>query len=525
MKFLGFEFGRAGSAAADAPAIVTDRRMRVARGGGGRHIAGGSMMKRGFEAARTDRLVASWTTTDQSVNMALHRDLRSMRARSRDFFINSEYGRRFGQLVKVNIVGHAGFALKVDCRQDNGSPDKADSDRVAAAYLRQCKPRAFDVTGRLSEALFDALAVYMVARDGEVLIRFVEGEGRGPHGVQMQLLPGHLLDERHNRDLDNGARIRMGVEFDSFMKPVAYHLRLQSKSADLHGLQEQQRYERVPAEQMLHLFVAEDAEQWRGIPWAFASLRGARHLDQFDEAAIIAANVGAAKMGFFQQSPEAEGAPMGTADVGEAGTEETFTTEATPGAFDVIPHGYEFKNFDPSYPSDIYDDFTKAVVRRIAVGFGLVSTHSISGDLSEVNFSSMRGGDRDEREWWKTLQSWYVSSAKERMFEYWLARALINDPALRALPYTKFDKFNVPVFTGRRWDYVNPKDDIAAHTAAVALKIKSRAQVIRDAGGDPETIWAEIEAEEARGMVVPSQPSTPAQPDSADDSSKPKAKG
>ena len=160
MKILGFEFGRARPQETAAPVVQT-----IARGG---KMA---LSARRFDAAFTDRLVNSWTKTDQTVNQSLHKDLRLMRARSRDFFRNNEYGRKFSSLVTTNIVGHAGFTLKVDCRRDDGSPDQQDSRRVKAAWLRFAKIGNYDVTGRLSEAMFDKLAVLAIARSGGDLIR------------------------------------------------------------------------------------------------------------------------------------------------------------------------------------------------------------------------------------------------------------------------------------------------------------------------------------------------------------------
>jgi lambda family phage portal protein len=453
--------------------------------------------KRSFKAGVTDRLTSSWTVQDQTVNQSLLRFLRPMRARSRDFFRNNEYGRKFGALVKTNVVGHAGFALKFDCRREDGSPDRLDSDVLLRAWKRFARRGQYEVTGRLSEALFDALALTMIARDGEVLVRLVAGADRGVHHFQLQLLPGHLLDEEMNRDLGGGARIRMGVEFDAFMKPQAYHLRLQPKTADMHGATSQ-RYERVPADEILHLFVPEEVDQWRGVPWPFVGLRAARMLEQFDEAALVAANVGAAKMGFFQQQKDAEGAPTSSTETDG----DDFITEAAPGSFDIIPEGYELTEWSPDYPNAVYDPFTKAVLRRISTGL-LTSYHTLSGDLTDVNFSSIRSGTLDERELWKMLQGWYVSAAKEAIVEKWLARALLFDAELKRLPYAKFEKFNSPVFTGRRWDWVDPQKDVNAATAAVALGIKSRAQVIRDQGNDPEQVWAELEHEQSLGLTVP----------------------
>lgn len=487
MRILGMTIGRSAEPEAAPAQAVQQRIMR-----------GPALHRRTFQAGVRDRLTSTWTTADLTVNQSLYTNLRAMRARSRDFAKNNEYGRKFFALVRTNVVGHAGFSLKFDCRRDDGTVDQQDSATMLRGWQHFGKAGQYEVTGRLSETMFDTLAITMIARDGEALVRLVEGSDRGIHHCQLQLLPGHLLDELHNADLDNGNRIRMGVEFDPWMKPVAYHLRIEQKSSDIWG-NFSQRYERVPAEEMLHLFVPEEIDQWRGIPWAFTGLRDARQLDQFDEAALVAANVGAAKMGFFQQQKDAEGAPTSGTEQDDNGD---FITEAAPGTFDIIPDGYELKEYNPAYPNDMYDPFTKAVLRRMATGL-LTSYHSLTGDLTQVNFSSIRSGTLDEREMWKMLQGFYIG-AKEQIVAWWLKRSLIFDPELKRLPYTKFDKFNAPVFTGRRWDWVDPKGDMAAAVEAVALRIKSRAQIIRESGRDPEQVWAELEEEEkVRGFLPP----------------------
>lgn len=463
------------------------------------------MAARAFDSAKRDRLTASWTVADETVNQSLLRGLRVMRARSRDFARNNEYGRKFFSLVRTNVVGADGFSLKVNCLDSLGKQDKEDSALIEAAYGRHGKAGEYDVTGKLTEAAFDAMAVNMIARDGEVLIRAVPGRDRGKHRFQLQLLPGHLLDEEHNKELAGGYRIRMGVEFDPFMKPVAYHLRTGNGASDMYAHQGSRRYERVPADEMLHLFIPEEIEQWRGAPWLFAALRSAQHLDQFDEAALVAANVGASKMGFFKRTdPDAGDITGGEQQEGSDGQPE-FVQSAEPGSFEMLPDGWDLANWDPEYPNGIYEQFHKAVLRRTAAGT-LVSYHSLSGDLTDVNFSSIRSGTLDEREMWKTIQGWYAGTAKVWIFEQWLARALINDSALieAKLPFAKFEKFNAPIFQGRRWDWVSPKDDAVAKREEVGLGINSRSQIIRDRGGDPGKVFQELrDEEEIWGFVPP----------------------
>jgi lambda family phage portal protein len=431
--------------------------------------------------------------------------------RSRDFSKNNEYGRKFFALVQSNIIGHAGIGLKFACRRPDGSIDEADSRRLDRAWARWWRRGELDVTGKLSGPMLENLLVKMVARDGEVLVRFVEGRDQGVHRIRLQVLPAHLLDETNNRELGDGRRIRMGVEFDAFMKPVAYHLRTLAGTADMHGTASQ-KYERVPASEIIHLFVPEEIEQWRGVPWAHVALRGANHLDKFEEAALIAANVGAAKMGFFQQK-DPEAAPIGSAEgdgEGEAGSGNDFITEVAPGTFDLIPDGYELASYNPQYPNEVFDPFTKAVARRLSTGL-LTSYHSVTGDLTGVNYSSIRAGTLDDRDMWKLLQGWFIADFREALTTRWLARAMMFDPELKALPQDKFDKFNAPVFQPRRWEWVDPQSDMTANEKSVALGIKSRAQIIRESGGDPDQVWAELDAEKERGLGLPSS-SAPQQP-------------
>lgn len=490
--------GRDADAAPLAPVVIEQKRIARSRPPAAR---------RSLQAGITDRLTASWTVADQTVNMSLLKTLRAARARSRDFVLNNEYGRKFIALVRANIVGSAGVVLKVDCRREDGTPDKPDSDKVLRAFVRWAKRGQCDVTGKLSWAAVQKLIIAMVARDGEVLVRKVEGRDRGIHHFQLQILPAHLLPEELNRTLQNGNRIRMGVELNGDNRPVAYWIRIESGNADMYGANGQ-RYARIPASEIYHLFVPEDGDQWRGYPWAATSLRGGRHLDQFEEAALIAANVGAAKAVFYQQSdpdagpltaPQSEGESETGDDVGE------FVESVEPGMSSIIPMGYELKEYNPAYPNEVFDPFVKAVLRKLATGL-LTSYHSLSGDLTQVSFSSIRQGTLDDREQWKIMQAWLIEDFLEPLFADWLARALMFDTELRQLPASKFDKFNAPVFQGRRWDWVDPKSDIAANEGAVGLGIKSRAQIIRENGGDPEQVWAELDAEKARGFTITKAP-------------------
>ena len=64
------------------------------------------------------------------------------------------------------------------------------------------------------------MALAAIAEDGEVLIRKVKGF-KNDFGFSLQLIEADHLDEQYN---DKEKNILLGVEFDEWQKPIAYHL-------------------------------------------------------------------------------------------------------------------------------------------------------------------------------------------------------------------------------------------------------------------------------------------------------------
>ena len=69
------------------------------------------------------------------------------------------------------------------------------------------------VDGRLSWVDAQRLFIETLARDGEVLVRFVNGYSN-LDCFAVEFVEADILDEELNTKADNGNRIRMGVEVD-----------------------------------------------------------------------------------------------------------------------------------------------------------------------------------------------------------------------------------------------------------------------------------------------------------------------
>ena len=62
---------------------------------------------------------------------------------------------------------------------------------------------------------------------------------------------------------------------------------------------------------------------------------------------------------------------------------------------------------------------------------------------------------------------------------------------------SKFDKFNAPVFVGRRWQWVDPLKDIMAKILEVQAGFGTATQVIAEKGDDILETYTELKEEKA----------------------------
>ena len=187
---------------------------------------------------------------------------------------------------------------------------------------------------------------------------------------------------------------------------------------------------------------------------------------------------------------------------------EDIDIEASPASFQQLPAGYDVKKFDPNYPNGEFDVFNKAILRDIAAGL-CTGYAELTGDLTSVNFSSLRHGVIETREVWKGLQEWFKSLVTERVHEEWLKYSLLASKIKCGNGYLKperIDKYKEVTWTMRRWMWVDPVKDVNSATISVQNGFRSRSDVIREQGRDPDEVWEEIQKENdtlrAKGILV-----------------------
>lgn len=388
---------------------------------------------------------------------------------------NNPYASHFLDLVGNNVVGPNGIRLQSRVTKPNGEFDRSINDKIEAAWVEWCSLGTATADGMMSFLDLETLAMRTVAQDGECLIRMLPGFDN-KFGFALQVLDADQLDHTYNvAPTDRQNEIRMGVEINSWGRPLNFHL-WTSHPSD-HGRSRERV--KVPADQIRHLFIRKRPGQTRAVTWFAPVLLDAKMLAGYQEAELVAARTGAAKMGFFM--PKDDG-------VATAGGGEPIPMEAAPGTFEFGPAGHTLEQFDPQHPSAQFGDFNKAILRSFATGVG-VSYNSLANDLEGVNYSSIRAGMLSERDSWKSLQVWLCTHLHRPVYLEWMRWALTTGAL--DLPTRNVSRWSQHAWLPRGWAWVDPLKDITAGILAVRGGLDSRTRLAGEQGRDYEEILAD----------------------------------
>lgn len=444
--------------------------------------------RRSFESAIRDRLTGFQSGITQDIDQDIRHQGGDLRGMARELQKNNDYIKRYLTLLKVHVIGPKGIQMQCRFKKDSGELDTILNEQIESAFSNW--GRRPEITRRHSFAEVQRLLISTVARDGEALVRLLYSP-EYLHGFSIQLIDVAALDANLNKDLSDGTQIRMGIEMDGWGAPTAYYLKTSWASKNAVVI-DGNKYLKIPAPQMIHLFLPEAIGQSRGVTWTHTTIRRLKMLAGYEIAELVSARVASSKMGFFKKMAGVETTFDG--DDLEKDDHGNIVRDANPGSFELLPEGYEFQPWNPEHPSGNFAPFVKGSLRGIAAGLGGISYNTLANDLESVNFSSLRQGALEERDWYKMLQEWFIDSFMLPVYQGWLRGAMLSK-ALK-IKIDRYDELSFPGFIPRRWQWVDPYKDTKAAIDAVNAGLKSRSEVAAEQGRSIEDVFAELQREQ-----------------------------
>lgn len=443
-----------------------------------------------YQGAWASRLTsADWIfAASRSADQESRYDLRTLRNRGRELVRNSPYGKKYSGLLAEKLVGK-GFHLTPKNLLPDGTHNTKANAAIAAAFKEWSWPENADLAGKLGFTEMLALESSSWGSDGEILIRMYLGDGYGPFGFQIQPLDPDLLDENFNQPATGTTNlISQGVEFDARGRPVFYHL------WDRHPSETGYTGTRtaIPAEQIIHAFLPLRAGQSRGVPHAAAILFTLKMLDGYFEAELVASRAASSTMGALEDIPnDPDAAPRNT----NSGAQDV-TMEVNPGELmDLRGTGSKLSLWDPQHPTNAFPDFTRMMSRLIATGFE-VSYGTLTGDLSQANYGSLRVGSLDERDHWRRLQQFLIVHVIRPIYRQWLKMALASGAIPGVLGYDPV-KWGVAEWRPRGFPWIDPLKDAQGKLIEVAAGTSSLTRMAAENGDDLEDVVRERAEENA----------------------------
>lgn len=468
--------------------------------------------RRHYAAARLTRTNRDWVTQSQSPNSILRTDLRALRARAREMARNAAHFRKFIAMAKANVIGHAGIRLQSRAEFGSGRPNTKLNNIIENAFWEWSFPETCSASGKLSWVAAQMLFIETLIRDGEVLVEHVDVNPRkNPFGYTLKFWNVDYLDETFNATLSNGNRVIMSVEVDDDYRPVAYYLTTPPSERPQTPADRVMVRERVPAERMTHAFlVIDDESQVRGVTWFHAALLQAKDFHEYTTGVVQQARVAAHTLGFLERTAGDEVEFTGGDD--DSGNPTDIMIDVAPLSMNELPPGYRLSQFDPKQPSQNHAEFRNAMLLDIAASLGVMG-FSLSGDMSQVNYSSARVGLSEERDIWRMLQQFVADRFCREVFHRWLDSALLAGRL--ELNRSQYEQVRNPMWRPRGWRYVDPQKEIAANIDALANNLANYTDILADQGVDLEEFLATKAAEkllfERYGIPYMPEPSKPAQ--------------
>lgn len=458
--------------------------------------------RRDYLGAKIYRQGVSFIAELQSKDAEVRKDVAALRANARRLANNNPYMRRYLRTIGGQVVGPDGVTLQSNFQTTKGALRGAWAQRIEAAFKEWGERGNCTVCGRYSWIDVQRLWIRTAAQDGECFVRLVIG-AKNKFGFALQLLDADMLDHTMSREAGNGVNaIVMGVEVDSWGRPVAYHF---TDPAEPKSIYPRGRKIRIPAAEILHGMDAERVNQTRGVPWTASVMYLMSMLGSYWEAEVAAARLGATNPGFFvSKGVDSNGESIPGAEGVESsipmGTEQTFIG---------LPYGVEPVIPDVTHPATAFGDFSKAMLKGIASGLG-ISYAALASDLTEVSYSSIRQGAIEEREYYRELQrSLLIEGLAQPVFRAWVEMAHATG-ALPAPARTTLSQLSEAAFEPRGWGWVDPKNDAESKIASIAAGIETRTRVLAERGLSFVDVVAELAEEEkamkAAGLKAEVQP-------------------
>lgn len=353
---------------------------------------------------------------------------------ARDFYRNNPYANAMIKKRAAKLVG-TGITPLLPSGDALSKTARAKLIKLWKLFVDQSDPEGrHDFYGQ------QLLAAKTWLTDGECLIRILRRNTEDAKLLklvipfQLRVMEIDYLDHQKTEQLAGGNVVIMGIEYDRLGQRVGYWLFDQhpGELGPLNKIASTLKSSRVPASEIIHLFDRERPDQVRGMTSLAPVAMKLQDVEEYDEAALVGRKAAACHVAVFE-TPAAVAKPFAAApaETAEKGADGPTKRLRPATILNTTPGQKVVFNSPPQ--DDTYPDYMRVHLRAIANGGGVMYEH-LTGDLSDLNFSSIKAGMNDFHDQLDVDQhhilAWQLCRPVYVLFlEYCLVQELVSIPA------------------------------------------------------------------------------------------------
>lgn len=447
-----------------------------------------SVGRRSYEGAERGRRTKHWLNNNSSADSELGKSLTTLRSRSRDLVRNSTWAKSGIDVLTDEIIG-TGIIGVIKGR------NKTQTKRLNALWKKWSESRSIDFDGRQNLVGLQKLVTRSIMEAGEIFVRvrrkrFDRNSDEFP--LEFQLIEADHLEMTDTKNLKNGGAIIHGIEFNEKGKRIKYHVLKEHPGKNI--LLTNRKKEQISTDDMTHIYRIDRPGQNRGIPVLAPAMIKIRDLDEFEDAQIVRQKIAACYSVFVIRPEIPDLAGITTEEREELGE------KVEPGLINILAPGEDIKFADPPGVRD-YKEFVAVNLHSISKSMG-ISYESLTGDLSDVNFSSAKMGklhmDRNTKSWQRNV---IIPLFLDFVAQQFLDTAFLIGEDVNGA------RFN---WTPPKVEMIDPTKEIPAKVKEIRAGLISLPTAIKERGGDPEETLREIEESnkllDEKGIILDTDP-------------------
>lgn len=446
-----------------------------------------------YAAANLNRLNALRSVVQKENEVSGSR-LDFLRAQSWDLYRDNPSCRKIVRSLEAKVIGKGMHPESIATNVD-GTPNTQFRERSMQLWEELQSgfdSRGLPGKGGLTMGCQQRLALRTAILSGDTLYRLkpitqAEQDKRNlPIPLVLQLVDSCRLAEEYeipSAEIAAGNFIFRGIEFNSNNERVAYWVKNHSV---IDAAMTPATATRIPVEKMGHLFVEEDIDQSRGVPWFSSAILRARRTEDLEYNVLTASAMascmvaayskpaGSPKFGLNQSSESNSTSADGT-DLTDS--DGNTINKIQPGM--VINKGKDgsFELLSPNQPNMNPEAFVQHLQRGTASAVPGTKASTVTGDYRNSSFSSERSADNDTWPEIQIVQEWFASHYCQPIWETVLRTAIMEGYFDGIVSAEEFQA-SPGRFCAANWQgpvalSINQKDDAGAASARIAGGLSS----------------------------------------------------